>query len=247
MPSARQLRRDGYSRVVSPLADRGKRSRNGIEHLAELPVHAPGWKAQDGTSVLLQLKRWYIRHSRIANSIMKRKINQQLTLKPQDVVVLLKLISLGGQPVSYGLLAEALGMSSSEVHASIARARAARLVNVEDNRPIVVRSALREFLLHGAKYAFPATMGTRTRGVPTGYAAPPLAARITQPDEPPPVWPDPHGETRGIGFQPLYPTVPAAARRDSVLYELLALFDAIRGGAARERQIAGQLLSERLA
>jgi hypothetical protein len=32
-----------------------------------------------------------------------------------------------------------------------------------------------------------------------------------------------------------------------VLYEFLALFDALRGGAARERQLAGKLLSERLA
>jgi hypothetical protein len=178
---------------------------------------------------------------------MKRRQNQQLTLKPQDVMVLLKLISLGDQAASYGQLAEALGMSSSEVHASIARAKAARLVNDEGDRPVVVRSALKEFLLHGAKYAFPAILGTQTRGLPTGYAAPPLAERITQSNELPPVWPDAKGEKRGIGFQPLYPTVPAAAKRDPSLYELLALFDAIRGGAARERQIAGQLLSERLA
>jgi len=178
---------------------------------------------------------------------MKRLTNKQLTLKPQDLMVLMKLISLGEKPSTYGELAAALGMSSSEVHASIARARAARLVNVENDRPAVVRSALKEFLLYGAKYAFPPTMGTQTRGLPTAYAAPPLAGRVTQPNEPPPVWPDPRGEQRGVGFQPLYPTVPAAARRDSSLYELLALFDAIRAGAARERQIAGQLLSERLA
>jgi hypothetical protein len=60
------------------------------------------------------------------------------------------------------------------------------------------------------------------------------------------VWPDPTGEQRGISFHPLYPTAPAAAKRDRQLYELLALFDALRGGAARERQIASQLLSERL-
>jgi hypothetical protein len=178
---------------------------------------------------------------------MKRKTNQQLTLKPQDLMVLLKLTAVGDNPTSYSELAKTLGMSSSEVHASVARAKAARLASVEDGRPTVVRAALKEFLLHGARYAFPATTGSMTRGVPTGYAAPPLADRINQPDEPPPVWPDPKGEKRGIEFQPLYPTAPSAARRDRSLYELLALFDAIRGGAARERQIAGQLLTERLA
>ncbi|MEP7243692.1 MAG: hypothetical protein ABI885_08395 [Gammaproteobacteria bacterium] len=178
---------------------------------------------------------------------MKRKINHQLTLKPQDLMVLLKLVSLGAKPATYGEIAASLDMSSSEVHASVGRAKAARLVIMEGDRPVIVRAAFKEFLLHGAKYAFPVTLGSPTRGMPTAYAAPPLAARVSQPNEPPPVWPDPQGEQRGISFHPLYPTAPAAARRDGVLYELLALFDALRGGAARERQIASQLLNERLA
>jgi hypothetical protein len=178
---------------------------------------------------------------------MKRTRNHQLTLKPQDLVVLLKLVSLGEKSATYGELAESLGMSSSEVHASVGRTKAARLLRIEDNRPVIIRAAFREFLLHGAKYAFPATLGSPTRGMLTAYAAPPLASRISQPNESPPVWPDPKGEQRGISFHPLYPTAPAAAKRDCLLYELLALFDALRGGAARERQIASQLLSERLA
>ncbi len=178
---------------------------------------------------------------------MKRRTNQQIALKPQDLMVLLKLLALGRKEATYVELAQALGMSSSEVHASIGRGRSARLIDVEDERPVVVRAALREFLLHGAKYAFPATLGSMTRGIPTGYAAPPLFTRVSQPKEPPPVWPDPAGHQRGVAFHPLYPTAPLAAREDPLLYELLALFDALRGGAARERQLAGQLLSERLA
>lgn len=110
----------------------------------------------------------------------------------------------------------------------------------------VQRLALREFVLHGAKYSFPPSMGSTTRGIPTGYAAPPLRELIMQPDEPPPVWPHPDGQTRGVALYPLYPTVPSAAARDESLYECLALFDALRAGAARERELAHQLLSERL-
>lgn len=168
-------------------------------------------------------------------------------LRPQDLMVLLKLLVVNQKSATYGELAEALGMSASEVHASIGRGRSARLVNIENDRPVVVRAALKEFLLHGAKYAFPATLGSPTRGVPTAYAAPPLATRLSQPNEPPPVWPDPEGEQRGVSFYPLYPTAPFAARKDRALYEFLALFDALRGGAARERQLADQILSERLA
>jgi hypothetical protein len=44
----------------------------------------------------------------------------------------------------------------------------------------------------------------------------------------------------------LYPTAPAAALRDEKLYALLALFDAVRSGQARERNVAQQMLEERV-
>jgi hypothetical protein len=42
----------------------------------------------------------------------------------------------------------------------------------------------------------------------------------------------------------LYPTVPEAALRDEKLYAILALFDAVRSGQARERNIAQKALAE---
>lgn len=82
--------------------------------------------------------------------------------------------------------------------------------------------------------------------MPTGYAAPPLREKIMQPFEPPPVWPHKNGTVRGMAFYPLYPTVPEAAARNPALYELLVLFDAIRGGSPREHALAVQMLDERL-
>jgi hypothetical protein len=40
--------------------------------------------------------------------------------------------------------------------------------------------------------------------------------------------------------------LPLAAKSDPALYELLALFDALRMGQARERELASRLLEERL-
>jgi hypothetical protein len=80
----------------------------------------------------------------------------------------------------------------------------------------------------------------------TGYAAQPLKALITQPDDPPPVWPDPEGQLRGYEFSPLYSSVPAACKVDPKLYELLALLDAIRDGRARERNIAVKEIQSRV-
>lgn len=51
---------------------------------------------------------------------------------------------------------------------------------------------------------------------------------------------------RGIAVQPLYKSVPMAAKKDKRLYEYLALVDAIRGGRARERSKAIEILSQRL-
>ena len=170
-----------------------------------------------------------------------------MILKPQDVVVLLKLVALGRQPWTYQRLAVELAISQSEVHAAVRRAVAARLIgdtSTVSGRPIL--AALKEFLIHGVRYAYPPEHGGLIRGMPTAYTAPPLNKVIVQPNEPPPVWPYAEGAVRGYAFAPLYPSVPFAAERDPKLYELLALVDAMRDGRARERSFAAKELETRL-
>jgi hypothetical protein len=143
--------------------------------------------------------------------------NPFVVLKPQDVVVALKLLGYAGSRPSLAQMAEDLVMSPSEVHAAVKRAQAARLLHGPElsNRPIV--SALEEFLIHGVKYAFPAEHGGPSRGIPTSYAAEPLKRLIAPGDEPIPVWPYPKGESRGIAFTPLCESLPMAALRDPLL------------------------------
>lgn len=186
----------------------------------------------------------------MAASVYRSKLNPQVVLRPQDVVVLLRLSLLDPGAVSppYATLAAELGLTASEIHAGLERAIVAQLARKDKaGKPSVVRDALTLFLQHGARYAFPATRGEATRGTPTGYAAPPLKDKIVQPNEPAPVWPFKAGAVRGVAFYPLYPTVPEAASRNPALYELLALFDAVRGGSARERALALEMLNERIA
>jgi len=167
-----------------------------------------------------------------------------MTLKAQDIVILLKLATIGDRPWSFSSLANELGMSPSEVHGGIGRATAARLFDPHRKVPILM--ALLELLVHGVKYIFPPEKGQLTRGLPTSYAAPPLNGLLVQSDEPPPVWPTPEGEVRGYQFSPLYRSVPKAVANDQALYELLALVDAIRDGRARERELAVNELTSRL-
>ena len=169
-----------------------------------------------------------------------------MTLKPQDVLVLLKLVALGAKEWSYNRLAVDLGMSPAEVHAAIRRALAAQLAVREDDTVLPNTRNLGEFLVHGLRYVFVPERGEMTRGMPTLQGAPPLKGVIAESSEPLPVWPDPEGEARGSSFAPLYKSVPNAARTDPVLYELLVLVDAIRGGRVRERELAIAELRKRL-
>lgn len=168
--------------------------------------------------------------------------NRQPALKPQDLFVLLALLSRGEGSATYLELAEQTGLALSAVHAALKRAVVARLLMFQERRPVILKPQLKEFLLSGAKYSFPAVWGAMSRGVPTGYAAPPLNGIIAPSSDPVPVWPSAKGAARGLSLVPLYPSVPDAALRDAKLYALLTLFDAIRSGQARERNAARDLL-----
>lgn len=169
-----------------------------------------------------------------------------MNLKPQDVLFLLKLVSIGKQAWTFNQLALELGMSPSEVHAAAKRSLAARLA-IKDNDIIFPNTTnLADFLFHGLQYVFIPDRGELSRGMATAYAAPPLSSKMAVSNEPPPVWPDPEGEVRGESFSPLYKSVPVAAKNDAKLYELLTLVDAIRGGRAREREMAKKELLKRL-
>lgn len=138
-----------------------------------------------------------------------------------------------------------LSLSASQVHSSLKRLEKSRLIaaRADGGRPLL--APIQEFLVHGLKYAFPAQRGEITRGIPTAHAAAPLSEHIAD-SELPPVWPSPEGNVRGVTIEPLHKMVPVAALKDPVLYELLALVDALRDGRARERQLAERELASRL-
>ncbi len=167
---------------------------------------------------------------------------KQATLKPQDLLVSLKIAVNPDRQFTYAELGKELGMSTSEVHAAVKRAEISRLIIRPDGEIRAMGSSLQEFLLHGIMYAFPAINGTLARGMPTGFAGPVLKEHFMNADELPPVWPDPRGEARGPALQPIYHSVVTACRIDQKLYDVLSLVDALRGGGARAREIAADLL-----
>jgi DNA-binding Lrp family transcriptional regulator len=165
-----------------------------------------------------------------------------MNMKSQDVVVALKLCTIT-KSFTYAELAKSLGMSASEVHASIHRLINARLV--DPDKKTVHREPFRNFIVHGVPYAFPANAKEMTRGMPTAWTAPVMHDDILGEDDPV-VWPESEGIRRGASVKPLYRSVVEASRNDDELYDLLALVDSIRLGRARERKIAEEKLAQKL-
>jgi hypothetical protein len=165
-------------------------------------------------------------------------------IKPQDMLVLLKLCLWRDREWRHIDLAAELGLSQTEVSFALERCRQSGFLDSAKKR--VLRSALLEFLEHGLKYVYPVQPGAVCRGVPTAHSALPLSKRIVSDADDQYVWPWAEGKVRGQAIAPLYESVPLAAEKDPKLYELLALVDAVRVGRARERALALEELESRI-
>ncbi len=170
-------------------------------------------------------------------------------LKPQDCVILIKLLANPAVDWSQRQLAEALCISLTEINAGIKRLCEAGLLRKDNQAKLYPNiNAAEELLVSGIKFFFPAKLGEYTKGIPTAIGAPLFHNIIALGNDPIPVWPDALGEKRGVALAPLFPSIPKALRQhpDQIFYELLVLVDAIRSGRARERNVAIKLLKERL-
>ncbi len=163
-------------------------------------------------------------------------------MKPQDVLLLLKVICKANPSWNQKNMAEELAMSQSEVSESVARSKYAGLLDPKGKT--VMKLALMDFLQYAIKYVFPQKPGPVVRGIPTSHSASPLKEQIHSSEDY--VWPYAKGTVRGHSILPLYISVPEAALIDNDLYELLVLVDAIRVGRAREKEIAINELKKRL-
>ena len=166
----------------------------------------------------------------------------QYTMKPRDLLILLKIIAAGTQALGQVALAEALNMSQSEISQSLVRSKFSGLLDGSGKK--VMGMGLLDFLQHGLAYVFPQKPGAIVRGIPTAHSAPPLDKEF-QSDEVY-VWPSASGQVRGQSIQPLYPSVVEAAKKDEKLYQLLALADVLRVGKVREKNLALKELKQRI-
>ena len=165
------------------------------------------------------------------------------TIKPQDILLLLKILVIKNKSWRIIDLAHELDISPSEITMGLERLRISGLIDSEKRKPH--KSAILEFLIHGLKYVFPAQIGTIQRGIPTANSLNTPSQKIISDTKY--VWPSEEGEVKGITVSPIYESVPFAVLKDENLHRLLALVDSIRIGRVREQTLARQELEKELA
>jgi hypothetical protein len=155
-------------------------------------------------------------------------------MRPQDIVVLLKLIIDGEELSKIRDLSGKLFISASEVSESLNRSSISGLL-LPDSRS-VNREPLLKFLEHGLQYAFPAQLGPVMNGMYTAHSESSLYLSFSTEEKL--VWAEEFGKERGQSIIPLYPTVIKAVKKDRLLYKLLALCDIIRIGDTSDKNKA---------
>ncbi len=168
---------------------------------------------------------------------------KQSVMRPLDIVILLKKLCPEGYGMNGKQVAESLSISAAEVSIAMDRNRIAGLVDQRKSR--INTLALKEFLVYGIRYCFPAGIGKLERGIPTASSASPISSKIASGTESY-VWKDSSGTVRGQSITPLYDKAPLAARKDKDMYALLVIVDSFRIGKARERQVASEELDKYL-
>lgn len=153
-------------------------------------------------------------------------------MRPQDIVILLKIVSLENEHWQYRDISASLLISVSEVSESINRSVQAGLIIGKK----VLRNALMEFIQYGLHYVFPQRPGPMVTGIPTAHSHPYYKEHIVSSQ--PYVWPSFNGTVRGESIEPLHKGVVHGSLADETLYLLLASVDIIRVGKVREVQLA---------
>ncbi|MFW2477443.1 MAG: hypothetical protein ACN4EP_11030 [Sediminibacterium sp.] len=167
-------------------------------------------------------------------------MRQHNGMRPQDIVVLVKMVLWENREWQFQELARALYISPAEVSESVNRSSFAGLVNHQ--RKKVHRLSFLEFLQFGMPYVFPQAPGPLTRGMITGHSHPYFNKGIISSELY--VWPEVNGIDYGQAIEPFYAKQVKAAREDERLYEILAVLDVIRTGKSREKKMAIEYLHE---
>jgi len=163
-------------------------------------------------------------------------------MRPQDIPILIKIISFKEKSWQLSDISISLRISLSEVSESLNRSKLANLIDYKKKN--INRQNLLEFIEYGIKYVFPQHPGSMSRGIPTAHSHPFMKDKIIS--EVNYVWSDIKGAEIGLAIEPFYPKQVDGVLEDSIYYKLLALIDVTRVGKVREVKFAIQELKKNI-
>ena len=105
-------------------------------------------------------------------------MKQHKGMRPQDIVVLMKIIATNRDNWRNMDLAHSLQISASEVSEALNRCKIAGLIDTEKRKVHI--NSLKEFIIYGLKYVFPVEPGPIVRGIPTAHSAAPINDQISK-------------------------------------------------------------------
>ena|SRR5688572_8242367 len=149
-------------------------------------------------------------------------MDKQVTMRPQDIVVLLKIVVLAqtGNDWLKKDLADTLNLAESDITKVCERLRFTGLIVGTRVQSLTFY----EYLIYGLKATFPPSLGPEVRGLLTGSGALP-ESNIAGSDY---VWAHAEGKTKGTSITPLYSEVVFASEKDHNLYLALSACEMLR-------------------
>jgi hypothetical protein len=158
-------------------------------------------------------------------------------LKPQDVLILSKLIVCKSNPILQKDLSETLHISRAEISFGFERLKNANLIS-EDKKNVNQLASL-EFLQHALKYLFPVEKGGIDRGYAIGPSFTFFKKKVVHGEELPFIWPDANGPEKGMTIFPFFKKLVRASNNDEKLFHFLNVIEIFRGvGGIRHQKEA---------
>lgn len=168
-------------------------------------------------------------------------MRQNRVIKPQDVVILGKLISEKVWP-SQKEIGDSLKLSQAEISHALKTLDQIGLINLTTKK--INKLAVTEFITHALKFLYPIEKKGTGRGILIGPSSSTFKGKV-QSDEYNYIWPDPNGDSKGIVVTPLLPELSNSVKENDILYTFLNVVEIFRGlGGVRHIQEAQKILQD---
>ena len=168
-------------------------------------------------------------------------MRQNRVIKPQDVVILGRLISEKVWP-SQKEIGDSLKLSQAEISHALKTLDQVGLINLTTKK--INKLAVTEFITHALKFLYPIEKKGTGRGILIGPSSSTFKGKV-QSDEYNYIWPDPNGDSKGIVVTPLLPELSNSVKENDILYTFLNVVEIFRGlGGVRHIQEAQKILKD---